>query len=264
MNAKTGIMVFGALLGTLSVSAALPVAKPSVHFDASNASTLTLDANGFVTEWRPATVGAAKAKAPAKTSEQFVNAVPFLTEENGRKAVVFGKDRQGKPACALMAFAIGRKNLKTVFIVSRQHEAKASGICPVFGDAATKGGAISRTKGKDCIWGDDLVGKSTFWVNGLVGDSFANCGGADAPHVLAVRTDAFDSKNAWVKYLGGGYVQNSKGVQRSAGYFRGSLHEVVAYADKLTDEQILATQRYLMEKWGIGGSGKCVTKENEK
>ena len=253
MNAKTGILVFGTLLGALSASAALPVANPAVHFDASDASTLTLDEGGFVTNWLAATTGATAATAPTKTSEGFDNAVPFLTEENGRKAVVFGKDQQGNTAYTLMALVSNQNKLKTVFIVSRQHEATASGACPIWGDIATAGCAISRTKSADCVWGDTLVDSSTFWVNGLLGNSFANCGGADAPHVMAVRTDAFDSKNAWAKLLGGGYVQNSSGVQRPAGYFRGSLHEVVAYLDKLTDEQILATQQYLMEKWGIDG-----------
>ena len=251
MNAKTGILAFGVLLGTLSASAALPVANPAVHFDASAASTLMLDDNGFVTNWLPATAGATAATAPVKTSDQFDNAVPFLTEENGRKAVVFGKDQQGNTAYTLMALNPSQNKLKTVFVVSRQHEAVASGACPFWGDLTSTGGAISRKKSEDCLW-DDTLTDSTFWVNGLVGNSFANCGGAGAPHVMAVRTGAFDTKG-WAKYLGGGYVQNSSGVQRPAGYFRGSLHEIVAYLDKLSDEQILATQRYLIEKWGIDG-----------
>ena len=252
MNAKTGILVFGTLLGALSASAALPVANPAVHFDASDASTLTLDESGFVTNWLPATAGATAATAPVKTSEGFDNAVPFLTEENGRKAVVFGKDQQGNTAYTLMALNPSQNKLKTVFVVSRQHEATASGACPIWGDISTAGCAISRTKSADCVWGDTLVDSSTFWVNGLLGNSFANCGGAGAPHVMAVRTGAFDTKG-WAKYLGGGYVQTSSGVQRPAGYFRGSLHEIVAYLDKLSDEQILATQRYLIEKWGFDG-----------
>lgn len=255
MNTKTSLLGLAVLLAA-STKAELPVTT-NVAFD-FDASMLALSVGDSVTEWTSSLGPVKKATAPTAQATQFEHVCPFFTIDNGRPAVVFGQDASGETAFTLMDLSVGNtvgiKNVKTVFVVSRPFDATPAGAQGVYGDIVKAGCAFSRTAKVACSWGGAPV-YSSVWVNGSEGQTFGDCGGTERPHLVAARTDVFDNPDGkdWAKILGGAYVlKSSDSTRRSDSYFRGAIHEVVGYTDKLTDEQILEVQRYLMTKWGLG------------
>lgn len=247
MNAKTGVLVFGSLLGALSASALgpLPVTTDlSARFDASDATSMTLSEHGEVLEWR-SQVGSVVLAAPAPmkaANYNYCNGIPFLTTENNLKAVFFGEAWDGVPTNSLMSTAI--PGVKTVVAVTRQHSASAY-TGKLFGQVITQNASLQRATG-ECLWANAT------WVNGEMGrTSFLDCGGTNAPHVVAMNIS--DGKT--IEIIGGGYVARSSGSSATptTAYDPASVHELLFYKSVLTDDELMQVQQYLMEKWGIDG-----------
>lgn len=251
MNAKTGILVFGTLLGALSASALgpLPVTTDlTARFDASDATSMTLSEHNEVLEWR-SQVGSLKLTAPAPMKDakyNYCNGIPFLTTEHNLKAVFFGETWDGISTNSLMSAAI--LNVKTVVAVTRQHSTSEM-IGGLFGQVITLAPRLKRDA--NCAW--DATNYTDGWINGVKGEcSFADCGGTNAPHVVAVT---FASNSKAIEIIGAAYNARSSGASGNvaASYDPASIHELLFYTRVLSDEELQQVQQYLMEKWCIGG-----------
>lgn len=247
MNAKTGILAFGALLGALSASALgpLPVTTDlTARFDASDATSMTLSEHGEVLEWR-SQVGSVKLTAPAPMradNYNYCNGIPFLTTENNLKAVFFGETWDGISTNSLMSTSIG--SIKTVVAVTRQHS-ESDMIGALFGQVISSAPRLKRAA--NCTW------DNAEWVNGVKGQtSFAECGGTSAPHVAVVT---FSTNTKSIEIVGAAYNARSSGASGpvASSYDPASVHELLFYKRVLTDDELTQVQQYLMEKWCVDG-----------
>ena len=218
------------------------------RFDASDATSMTLSEHNEVLEWR-SQVGSLKLTAPAPMKDakyNYCNGIPFLTTEHNLKAVFFGETWDGISTNSLMSAAI--LNVKTVVAVTRQHSTSEM-IGGLFGQVITSAPRLKRDA--NCAW--DATNYTDGWINGVKGEcSFADCGGTNAPHVVAVT---FASNSKAIEIIGAAYNARSSGASGNvaASYDPASIHELLFYTRVLSDEELQQVQQYLMEKWCIGG-----------
>lgn len=253
---KDKLIVFsGAVLSLFSVWAALPVTDGlKLHLDASDATSMTVDeTTKEVRNWRTVESGGATFAAPAqmeKDTYRYCNGIPYLTEENGRKAVVFGTTWDGVATNSLMS-TLGTETtltgVKTVIVVTRQHVGD-KGAGAIFGEATSTGARFMRDRTVNCAWNTANWTRNRY-LNGISGlVAFVDQGGTDEPHVVA----ATRSDGATVNSLGGAYLWGSSASDPTIVYNRMSLHEIAMYGRELTAEELLLVQQYLMVKWSIG------------
>ena len=255
---KDKLIVFSvAVLSLFSVWADVPVTDGLVgHLDASAwETTMTLGGNGEVTEWCSPEAGGMEFYAPASMkavknqSPLYCNGIPYLTEEDGLKAVWFGTTWGSETTNRLMAARTAKTGVLTAIAVSRQHVAKRGGA--LFGNVTGSSCRLLRNSSASCEYGSGSW--ATWWINMTKGTlSFADVGGIDRPHVVtATRTTNTEA----LECIGGAYLWNSTNVKASDPslvYAPFSLHEILFYNRVLSDDEIAAVQEYLMVKWDVG------------
>lgn len=226
----------------------------SVHVDATQAGSFTTNEDGCVTSWL-SSVGNVVLKAPSTSSvfdmASYHHGDPrFATDVIGRSCVRFGVDAANSPTGTFLFATIDDAKInfsaRTQFYVQRQRVAKE--LSGLSGCITNYNSRIYRSTGGDYRF---AFNHSVMWTNGRCNSEESvntfERSAADSPNLLVVRDSSIQSFDI----IGGQYLYRTDTSKPNVSIGNFDLYEVVFFEEELTDAQVDAVSRILMDKWGI-------------
>ena len=235
----------------------------SFHIDTTHPEAITAKQTGEVTDWA-SSAGGIVLKSPS-TDPVFDGAAyhhgdpRIATDEWGRTCVRFGYAADNTSTGTFFFATVDSKKVdfrpRTQIYVQRQYTANCNG--GLSGCITNYNSRIYRfyenSAGKNC---DHCFGfnHNAMWCNGRVcvseeGNNTYEASGTASPNLLVVR-DTYDQV---FDIIGGQYLYHTAGEPHHANVsaLDFDLYEVIFFKESLTDEQIAAISKVLMDKWGV-------------
>lgn len=212
-----------------------PVSGMLYWLDASDPSTLTIDANGKVSQW----------------DDKSGNALHFAQTTANMRPTYLVAGLNGRPSLRFDGvtnqLALGSATApQTVFIVNRPTQFTA--LNGIWGSSNPADKGIRMTNATAWQSAGDAndftfgAGGSVF-INGVQTNGF---GASGTPHILSETRGAGHTTS---------YNNTLLGFYFSGRVFRGDIAEVLVYSTALSDADRQQVEQYLVNKWMLGSSG---------